>query len=317
MNQQSHLWQCADSCITLLPKHGRVWQVKINDQDAFWQNPNWAGDWNAGGDRLWVSPEIDWNWKKIDRVDFQHYEVQTTMDGPNWQVVSLDDERCCIATQQKIKHQRTANWIHIDQRRTFERIKLDNLAGFDTAVAYQTVNSLQILEGTPGQPVDMWSLLQIPGGGKIYIGLQRPAQMRDYFTPIPDEMHHEQERLLTLQITGKKQYKVGISPDCLSGAMAYVRPSVGGGKLVVYRKFTPQFWRPYCDAPFTDQGTKGDAIQVYNDDGSFGGFGEMEYHTPSIVVGKNEQTLEDRCLTIVGHVPDAHWQDWKHHWLGL
>ena len=46
MNEQSHLWQCADSCITLLPKHGRVWQVQLNDQDAFWQNPNWAGDWH-------------------------------------------------------------------------------------------------------------------------------------------------------------------------------------------------------------------------------------------------------------------------------
>ncbi|NJL31318.1 MAG: hypothetical protein HC898_06630 [Phycisphaerales bacterium] len=31
---------------------------------------------------------------------------------------------------------------------------------------------------------------------------------------------------------------------------------------------------------------RGDCVQAYNDDGTFGGFGEMEYHDPAIVAGR-------------------------------
>ena len=59
------VWKTSAGTITLLPQRGRVLQVTVAGQDAFWVNPNWTGDWNVGGDRLWVGPEISWFWKKI------------------------------------------------------------------------------------------------------------------------------------------------------------------------------------------------------------------------------------------------------------
>jgi len=96
--------------------------------------------------------------------------------------------------------------------------------------------------------------------------------------------------------------------------VAYAR-KVAGEYLVVYRKFFPQPWRLYSDVPMNDLKGPGDALQVYNDDGPLGGFGELEYHSPTIQVGQGNNHIMDSNLTIVGLICENQWQDWLNHWL--
>ena len=67
--------------------------------------------------------------------------------------------------------------------------------------------------------------------------------------------------------------------------------------------------------PLTARGDRGDAVQVYNDGGDLGGFGEMEFHSPALVVGRGNDWLQDSCFTVVGFVPARQWRKWTDHWL--
>ena len=53
-------WQTDAGAVTLYPSRGRVLQAEIDGERAFWNNPSDAPDWNVGGDRLWVAPEVHW-----------------------------------------------------------------------------------------------------------------------------------------------------------------------------------------------------------------------------------------------------------------
>lgn len=315
MQPKTTEWKSDRNEWVVLPTRGRMLQVRIDGVPAFWENPDWSGDWNVGGDRIWVGPEIAWHWKKTDTVDFAQYDVPETNDSENWTVEEQADGRCRVRKEAEMRHQREDKSVRYEIVREFEQVALSALDEFESAAAFQTVNRLTLLGGTPGHPLDMWGLLQLPAGGVLYIPVRQKSEFRDYFTPIPDDMWSDKDGVLELQITGRQQYKVGLSAARVSGQMAYAR-AVEGGFLVVYRTLSPEFWRPYCDVPICDQQGQGDAIQVYNDGAGLGSFGEMEYHTPAIFVGEGEQTVEDRCLTVVGLVNEERWPAWRARWLG-
>jgi len=67
--------------------------------------------------------------------------------------------------------------------------------------------------------------------------------------------------------------------------------------------------------PPTALDTPGDAVQVYNDDGNFGNFGEMEYHTPALVAGAGNDLIQDTNLTVAGFVARSDWDAWQRRWL--
>ena len=108
----------------------------------------------------------------------------------------------------------------------------------------------------------------------MLIPCRRQANLRDYFEPIASDKVDSQQCLFSLRITGDGRYKVGLLPENIPGRVAYARP-VEQGVLVIYRQFFPQPWRPYCDVPMHDIQSQGDVLQVVNDSGDSGGFGEM------------------------------------------
>ncbi len=307
-------WKTDGNELTILAERGRVLQVSVQGEQAFWVNPEWTGNWNVGGDRLWVSPEIDWNWKKTDRVDFAQYDVPQALDSDHWTLAGTTRRSCMLRKQQTIRHQQRKRFVRYEITREIEHLTELETEGFDKALAYQTTNRLTLLDGTPGQAMDLWGLVQLPPGGSMLIPVRQKSELRNYFAPIPKRMFTDKDGLLELIITGQTQYKVGVPPSRTVGPIAYARP-VRGGWLVVYRHVSPQFWRPYVDVPISDPRSQGDAVQVYNDGGEFGGFGELEYHSPGIRFGKGEQVLEDRILTIVGRVSKTRWPACKKRWI--
>ena len=156
--------------------------------------------------------------------------------------------------------------------------------------------------------------MQVPRGGTVWVPCRDRAAFRDYFTPIDNSLWKKEQDRLCFEITGQYRYKIGISPSGVKGKQAYIR-KVMAGYLVIFREFFPQPWRHYCDVPLDNLKSNGDAIQVYNDDGSFGGFGEMEYHSPCLEAGNGPGHIVDTNLTIVGLVAAKDLAAWKEHWL--
>lgn len=307
-------WNQGQNVMTVLPERGRIWQVSINHQEAFWINPSWAGDWNPGGDRLWVSPEIDWFWGTRKQPDFSQYTVPAPVDPGRWRVDRQARGFCRIHQVATIRHRHRSTTLRCELARSFTLVHPPDDCELDQALAYQTDNELRILDGQKGQPIGLWSLLQVPNGGEVVIPCrQRPAS-RLHFGSVPAALKERGKRELRFRITGDQQYKIGVRNESVTGHIAYARP-VGNNYLVIYRRFFPQPWRCYCDRPMDAQQTPGDAVQVYNDGGAFGGFGEMEYHTPSLTVGQGPDRLLDTSLTIVGLLPRQRWRSWQERWL--
>jgi hypothetical protein len=117
------VWRDGGNAITLLPERGRVLQVEVRGQRAFWQ-PRVAEDWNAGGDRLWVAPETAWFWKTLQCIDFKRYEVPRALDPGRWKLVRHETDFCEMKQHVALPHQHNNRTYSFDLTRRFSRIVL-------------------------------------------------------------------------------------------------------------------------------------------------------------------------------------------------
>jgi len=309
MKAQQIIWRRAAGTITVLPSRGRVLQVNAGGADAFWVNPRWTGDWNVGGDRLWLSPEADFHWA-TRRVDFSKYVVPAAVDPGHWKLERQEPGFCQVRQRVAVPHQHQTAKVRGEVTRSFTAVELPDAPGF---VAYRTDTELRLVDGPRGQPVGLWFLLQVPNGGEMIIGCRQRPVFRTHFGSVPGPLRPVGQGELRLRITGDHQYKIGVPHPVVSGRAAYVRP-VGRKYLVIARRFFPQPWRAYCDGPLRARGTPGDAVQVFNDSGALGGFGELESHSPALVVGRGADRLVDSSLTMVGMVAARDWPRWQRAW---
>lgn len=309
-------WNAAGCRVVLLPSHGRVLQVEVGGDAAYWNNPKWDGEeWNAGGDRLWVGPEQAWFWKSTDSIDVDFWEIQDSMDPGSWKVEVSDEGHCRLRQSVDLEHRHGAGNISIDVTRDFELLPLAP-EGFSSSICYRNENTLSVKSPSGSSVlISVWPLIQLPNGGELFISTSSDPIYHDYYEPLTEPHKKEVEGLLALRITGDQRYKVGIPASATTGRMAYVR-AVGDDALVIYRQFFPQPWLAYCDYPQgLDANTAGDALQAYNDSGAHGGFGEMEYHTPAIDAVDTGASITDSNITIVGLVPLGVLDGWKQDWL--
>lgn len=317
---QPIIWRDKAASISLLPERGRVLQVEVNGHNAFWTPHAPTDDWNVGGDRLWVAPEAAWFWKTLERVDFTKYEIPSSLDPGHWKLIRSDDDFCEMSQQTTLHQQHNKQEFAIEVTRRVRRVDLSQEI-FAGCIAFHTENELQLGDDLAGeQSFGLWSVLQLPGGGQMSVGVRESVRPRDYFAPIRDDLWSYSDGALHLKITAKDQYKIGVSPSAATGRVVYARP-IGDQQLFVAREIWPQPWLPYCDAPLLEPNTQGDAVQIYNDDGSFGSddgslgsFGEMEWQSRAIQSGKENQLIASN-LTVVGLALQADWTMWRNRWL--
>jgi hypothetical protein len=310
-------WRDGSGAIVLLPERGRVLQVLVGGHHAFWTPQQAGDDWNVGGDRLWVSPEAAWFWKALERVDFEQYEIPSALDPGRW-TLSRDSEGFCEMAQRVVlRHQHSKQLFSFDLARRFSRISLQE-PPFAGCVAYHSENELRLGPGarleSPAQSIGLWSLLQVPVGGQMSVGVRPEAAWRDYFTPIQAPMWKLEAGALHLQISGSDQYKIGIAPRSLTGRAAYAR-EIGGEVLFILRQWEPQPWLSYCDAPLGQLDSEGDALQVYSDPGGAHSFGEMELHAPALRFGEGSNLSVASHFTVAGLAPGGDWNRWRDGWL--
>ncbi len=278
------IWEWAGGRMDLVP--GRVLQVSLGGRDAFWAAPD-APDWNVGGDRLWLGPERDWFWAADDPGDLSRHLVPAQIDPGEWRTISLAMGHACYAADPVLSHRTNGSTTQVHIGRDVYLKYADSYR-----VVYEVHTRVEIAAGPPEQEVSAWSVLQVPTGGHLRLDLAGEWAYRDYLRPFDARRFTVRDHRACAELPGQFMAKIGIQPDVVAGPMRYVHDG-----LTIERAIEVHPDRRYCDHPLgADRSGQGDAVQVFEDDGHYGGYAELEHHSPA---ARYAEPVLDVCRTTV------------------
>jgi len=271
--------------ITFSPSSGRVLQASVRGRDAFWVAPTDSSegpsDWNLGGDRLWLGPERNWFWRGAGRDDLANHTVPAEIDPGNWDAVHRSTDGLDLVLTATLRDRDTgAPTSVVVERHVTVHADTRYVAEYET----ETVLHVQ-----SGQPVDAWSVVQVPLGGRLEIGVTGQFSFRDHLPEPVDPARFTVSRgIAAIDLLGKRMTKFGVTSDTATGLLRYTRPG-----LVMERHIDIRPGGAYLDGPYHHTG---DVIQVFEDDGHYGGYAELEHHS---IAARPGETVVDRCRTVI------------------
>ncbi len=330
----THAWQIGDGRLLLCDHAARVLACELPGvaDNLFWHDPALAGAETAapllakggpfGGDRFWVAPEVGFIWKDLAaaRVDpISTAELPVAMDPGEWGVIEQEDGRLVWAATMALRDHRSGKKITLNvSREVLELGPPTDLPAGVSHVSFAVRHDLSLVQGDEQAVAGAWQLLQIPPGGTLVCPTTGPAgRPRVYFDePGPDNLRVD-DRAVRFFVGGPGRVKVGLRADQTAGRMGYYRPLEDGAATLIARWFLPQPGEVYVDLPRdSDALVGGDTLQAYSDDGTYGGFGEMEHHEPAIVVGEGPSLRSGTSVTHVLTGPDAAIRELTHQLVG-
>ena len=241
-----------------------------------------SGDWNLGGDRIWVAPELSLFTK--NRKDF----YATTSPQPSLDPGSYTFEN--IPGGIRLTQHVQADVYESDiMHKSFymEKVlrpaadplrQLSRYATLTEGVTYCGYQQTVTVEDTsPESPLYLegWNLCQVVPGGKIYSPYNGEFEFVDYYDPV-ESLQTVRPDCAVLSATGNRRYKVGYPSAIVTGRAAYLLPLENGEYCLYVKNYFNNPSNVYCCEPFDQPGKTGCSLFVYNDDGGLGGFTEFE-----------------------------------------
>ena len=302
--------------LALSPRGARVMAVAADGlpHDPFFLGEDGNGEL-TGGDRLWLGPEVAWFWPSLEQAredPVKHAAVPAAIDPGSYGVESSAAGRASFVQRFALEDSRDEAAL---QGFAHREIRLLPRPGGDlddgvSAVAYATEHSLGLEETLPpwsGAVASMWSIAQVPPGGTLVCPTTRELCVADDVTSYYDDFGPDHVRAdgraVRFRIDARRRIKMGLKPEDTAGRMGYFRPLGDGRASLILRFFPTLPGETYCDLPRSApaaQRSGGDCLQAYNDDLTYGEFGEMEHHDPAVVVGGVENQSHSSTTMILG-----------------
>lgn len=243
-----------------------------------------AGEWNLGGDRCWIAPELELHFKDPKNPSHDNYAVPTAIDNGRYGIRTESATGVVLHNAGEATNLLSGKpfGFEINRRICLCRPPM-NTEGVHY-VGYELASDLTIRAADrPDVQYGLWQLMQIPPGGQIYIPVRGQPEMLDYFQTNVAGHCTSQDGAIVFPVTGQAQHKLGLRAADVSGLMGYYRPVNGQATLIV-RQAAVFSGGQYADYPASDPKRRDIALQFYNDGGDIGGFGEMEYHSTAAMV---------------------------------
>jgi hypothetical protein len=288
--------------VFVLPHGGRVIGLFAGglDENLLWINPALgqagparealtADHWvHLGGDRTWVSPEHELHISDLARawetyavpgeVDPGHYTVAQHVLQINWR----NRARLFFHRQQRSGEVEIGKSIRLLADPLRLEGGVSGLAGVAYA-GYELTTSLRLVDPPAGGPaVSLWNILVVQGAGWAIIPVLGETRARDYLDPTPPDRLLATSHAICFRLDGREQHKIGVRAAAVTGRAGYLRRVDAERSTLLVRSFAVNPSGEYVDAPWDAPDELGYAFQSYNDNGSLGAFGELEYHTPAI-----------------------------------
>jgi hypothetical protein len=305
-----------DVSIIISQRGGRVLGPFLGQggESIFWMNSSFAspdsfedflnsGNWNLGGERIWIAPELQY--AVADRGNFFDSYVLSPQVDPGQYV--LDEAK---QQQWRLRQEMTMD-VYVPTRRQKE-LHLDRLikrvedplrnlshhqdlidgvvfAGYEQLITLSEVEHDDLMSQT-------WNLVQLNPGGVLLIATLPSVEYTDYYEPVDESIQTIHTSHVRLEITGDRLYKIGYKSPHVLGRVAYFNRLQDNQSCLIVRNFFNNPSAPYPDEPYHLPGCRGDSIHIYNDDGGFGGFGELECQGQAIGADTGKSTTTDQMV---------------------
>lgn len=319
----NHVSLVSDQARLLISEHGArvlACQMPGVEENLFFHPPFMeaaqAGGAMAGGDRLWIAPEVGWFWPSLDEARRDPKGAARTpvaIDPGYYQFVSTADDEVVMDNRVDVTDGRDGRQLALYVNRAVRLLgRPEGWPQQVASVSFAVTNTLTWADQTtePGAVAGCWDILQVPPTGTLVCPTTRRVEPTSYYEPFGERHVVVDDRRVRFRIDGRHRIKMGLPADATTGRMGYLR-MVDGQCTLIVRVFPSLPGEPYCDLPrdaSADRRLGGDALQAYNDDGdAFPGttFGEMEYHDPCLIAGAAPETRTGTSVTHVLVGPEA------------
>ncbi|MEM7626793.1 MAG: DUF6786 family protein [Planctomycetota bacterium] len=296
-----------DGEITVASRGARVLNCRVEGLD---ENTIYDDGKGLGGDRLWIAPEVAFYWPSIEdaRTDPKGTtETPADVDPGMYEIEGEADDAVQLVNSCSLIDCRDDKAIGLQIKRTIGTApRPEALPDGVKCASFAITNELRVTGGHAGAVASAWDILQVPPTGTLICPTTRRAEPRSYYEPFGNNHVVVEDDAVRFLIDTKLRVKMGIRPEDTRGCMGYYRPAGDGSSVLIFRTFDVHPDDTYIDIPRdhpADQRDGGDALQAYNDDLSYGHFGEMECVFPAVTVGGSENR-KDACATHVLVGPD-------------
>ncbi len=320
----------------LVTEHGaRVLACQLPgiDGNLFWhspamQNPDTALE-PAGGDRLWIAPEVGWYWPSIEKAredPGKYADTPKQIDPGEYLTDSASPVHAQLSTRLKLTDVRDGKSIELAVSRQVRAVgQPAGLPDTLTCASFAITNVLLLRGGDDGAIACAWDILQVPPVGTLICPTTADPETvnepTSYYEPFGDRLVQCDKQAVHFLVDSEHKIKMGLRAEHTTGRMGYYRQLDGGQASLIIRIFSPQPGEPYPDIPISadaDQRTGGDSLQAYNhSDGGTSGFGEMEYHDPAVIVGQGPASRHGSSVTHILAGPDAEVRSFGQQLLGV
>jgi hypothetical protein len=309
------IFETADGTrLLILPYGGRLLGVFApgSDENFLWTNtaletPESArayydsDDWqNSGGDRTWLSPEVDFflpdpplieNYFQPRQLDPGNYQLTKTQAGPQ------------LTNQLMLQASRTKKNVKLEIKKSYtsapnpmRREVGFSLDGVEYA-GHAMTTTLRILDSNPEDAplVGLWSLTQMPHQGELFVATTSKTDPKIYFglTDTPPGEVSSSDTLVRFKMRAKGEHKIGVRAAATLGRAGYLYRT-GEKSALIVRNFVVNPSGEYADVPWTEPDNLGYAAQACSVNSKWGMFSELEYHVPAIGGKTGLSYIEDR-----------------------
>ena len=261
-----------------------------------------AGNWNLGGERCWIAPEIQYNVR--DRRDFWGtLNVPAAVDPGDYR---FEVAGSAVRFSQTITLEafNTARGVaELEITRTIHPISnplapLQDSFSLMDGVRYGGYAQETTLTNLGDESIcsEIWNLIQLNAGGQMIILSTPDVEASDYCGEVPPEARVVADNHVRLHMTGASQYKVGYKAATLLGRLAYWNRLADSQEYLFVRQFNNDASNVYAEEPPDLPGVQGHSVHVYNDGGEFGGdvrFGELECSGRTVGGQSGRSTAQD------------------------
>ncbi len=334
----THLYEMPDgSRLLLLPYGARLLGLypPDNDDNFYWTHPalrrpetasvvfGGSGWHNTGGDRTWITPELDIFFP--DYPDTRRHWEPPQLDACEYEIME-DAGRIGMARNMSLHFARAHRDVEMELTKWYEpapnplrweRDFVSSLACVRYA-GYTQCTTLTLTNGSLDRatPAGIWNLIQLPHGGELLIPTYTRARPRILFGDIPADRLVCSDRLVQFRTDFPGEHKIAVRAAQATGRAGYLR-RMGEVWSLVVRNFFVQPSGEYVDVPKDDPGDFGYAFHAVNVLSDLGDFCELEYHAPAIGRYKSQNSCLDVSQVWAFRGPAAFVRDIAHLLLGV